>query len=144
VSLCINDIDVNYLQTEIDAVAQKMGVSKLANPIDFIEQIPHANGQFVAGMGLPSGRVFIDAGLVYPQLTNSPRFAKLTLRARIEVLLVHEIEGINYRKTSNLELGSRTHGPAVIRGPGTSLSISQEARNYLKYWAEECGDKPLP
>src|SRR5262249_14802384 len=81
--------------------------------------------------------IHLDGGILDPaRLIRAPELAKLSLDARIEVVLVHEFGEYNFIKVNNLiEASEATHFAAVKGGPLTTLKISQEAREYLKYWA---------
>jgi hypothetical protein len=90
-------------------------------------------GESVGGSNGPGGRLFVDSGVLNPELNAaeigpaaSKLWARSRLRDRIDAVIRHE----------HLEARGFSHDQAVQRAPETGLPISDHARRILRAQAE--------
>ncbi len=90
-------------------------------------------GESVGGSNGTGGRLFVDSGVLNPQLSAaeigpaaSKLWARSRLRDRIDAVIPHE----------HLEARGSSHDQAVQRAPETELPISDHARRILRAQAE--------
>jgi hypothetical protein len=109
--------------------------------VEYMHLLPEAAqaGQpiFVGGTVKSGTVIVLDAGILDPmQHLNAPELARLSLRARIEVVLVHELAERNYLAFHGLANASpASHLAAINGGAVTALRISEETRRFLSTWA---------
>ena len=126
------------IETQMDRitgkVAQRMGIPEAEDRAMF--RLADEFGQVSGGSGLQSGSIAVDSGVLNPaSVLNAPELSQLSLRSRIQVILVHEAEEIPLLQQLGDPLLSHplTVREAAITSP---LRVSSAAEGYLLRWSE--------
>jgi hypothetical protein len=115
-------------------VAQQMGIPEAENRVLF--HLADEWGRVSGGSGLASGSIVVDSGVLSPlSVLNAQELSQLSLRSRIQVVLVHEAEEIPLLQQLGDPLLS--HPLTVREAAATSpLRVSTAAESYLLRWSQ--------
>jgi hypothetical protein len=105
--------------------------------------------QFARVFDNPSGggRILFDKGILFPAEIGSPQLAKLSLKARIQAILIHEIEEGKIATRLKLPPGQRigdSHDLSLLTSPFSQVTkkAEREVAGYLRLWQKKGGHNP--